>query len=299
MGRYLEEKLCNYCSTVSDTEETRIENTKSMITDSIKSSAEFDGLEYEIFIQGSYANNTNVKADSDIDVCVMLKSTFHAKYPDGITAENYGFVDATMNYDDYKGRIVRALNKKFGTDISVGNKSVKIKSNSYRVNADVVAAFQYRNYNILNSTNKYNFIEGTSFFSSNGNSVINYPKKHIDNGISKNKTTNGMYKKLVKIFKNVKNNMCDDKIIDSGTISSFLIESLIWQLPNEEIISHDTWDKTVKGSIYYLWNEFEKKRCDSWTEPSKYIYLFNSDRKWTQEHAKDFLLKMWNYMEYK
>ncbi|MDR2425947.1 MAG: hypothetical protein LBD46_01995 [Endomicrobium sp.] len=63
MSKYSEETLSSYCSAVSDAEETRIENAKSMIKSAINDSAELQGLDYEIFIQGSYANNTNIKAD--------------------------------------------------------------------------------------------------------------------------------------------------------------------------------------------------------------------------------------------
>jgi predicted nucleotidyltransferase len=141
MGTYSEEQLSNYCATVSDTEEERIKNAKEMIKSAINDSAEFNALDYEIFEQGSYANNTNIRVDSDIDICVMLESTFYSAYPDGLTYRDYGFLVGTMTFDDYKGRIFRALNKKFGNDIKIGNKSIKIKSNSYRVNADVVVAF--------------------------------------------------------------------------------------------------------------------------------------------------------------
>lgn len=205
MAKYSEETLSNYCSAVSDTEEKRIENAKTMIKSTINDGYELQGFDYEIFTQGSYENNTNIKADSDIDICVMLKGIFYGNYPYGLTGKDYGFPDSTMKYDDYKQRVSRALIKKFGTDINVGNKSIKIKSNSYRyrVNVDVVIAFQYRDYDkvhrMLNNRNLHQFIEGIKFFASDGNIVINYPKQHIENGISKDKNTSGLYKKLVRI----------------------------------------------------------------------------------------------------
>jgi predicted nucleotidyltransferase len=299
MGKYSEETLSNYCSTVSDTEKTRIENAKSMIKSAINDCSELNGLDYEIFEQGSYANNTNIRIESDIDICVMLKSTFYSEYPDGITDKDYGFTTGTIIYDEYRRRIISALYQKFGNDITIDNKSIKIKSNSYRVNADVVIAFQYRNYRLLDSKNPYNFIEGIKFFSTKGNEVINYPKRHIENSISKNKLTSWQYKKLVKIFKNIKSNMIDEKIINSDTVSSFLIEALIYKIPNDKIITLGSWDNRVRNAIYYLWNEFDKNQCNLWLEQSECIYLFHNDRKWTQEGTKDFLLKMWQHMEYK
>jgi predicted nucleotidyltransferase len=294
MGIYSEEILTKYCSVVSDTEAKKIENAKSMIKDAINDSNEFSGLDYEIFEQGSYANNTNVKFDSDIDVCVMLKSAFYGKYPDGFTYE------VGITYDDYKRRAVRALNKKFGdVDMQIGNKSIKIKSNSYRVNADVVIALQYRDYKSVNSKNPDTYTEGIMFISGSNDIVINYPKQHILNGISKNKITNLDYKKLVRIFKTIKNNMEEKWLIDAKKISSFLVESLVWNVPNGIITNNDSLLETVKVAIKYLHNEIKNNKCSEWREVSECLYLFRGKRKWTQQDAQDFLLKMWRHMEYK
>ncbi|MCA6072169.1 MAG: nucleotidyltransferase [Endomicrobium sp.] len=299
MGIYSEEILTKYCSVVSDTEAKKIENAKSMIKDAVNDSNEFSGLDYEIFEQGSYANNTNVKFDSDIDVCVMLKSTFYGEYPDGLTYKDYKF-EVGITYDDYKRRAVRALNKKFGdVNMQIGNKSIKIKSNSYRVNADVVIAFQYRDYKSVNSKNPDIYTEGTKFISGSNDSVINYPKQHIFNGKSKDEITNLGYKKLVKIFKKIKNNMEEKGLIDAKKISSFLVESLVWNVPNGIITNNDSWLETVKVAIKYLHNEIKNNKCSEWREVSECLYLFRGKRKWTQQDAQDFLLKMWRHMEYK
>jgi hypothetical protein len=294
MGKYSEETLCNYCSAVSDTEQTRIENAKSMIKSAINDSSELQRLEYEIFEQGSYANNTNIKADSDIDICIMLTSAIFCGYPDGKTDSDYGYTSGTITYDDYKQRVIRALNKKFGNDVTIVNKSVKIRSNSYRVNADVVIAFQYRDYKRLNSSRKNIYTEGIKFIARNNDIIINYPKEHIKNGISKNKLTDLKYKKLVRIFKTIKGDITND-----DKISSFLIEALIWNTPNRIFNYTNYWSEITKEAVRWLYWEINNNKCGNWREVSECLYLFDSNRKWTQEHAKDFLLKMWHHMEYK
>jgi predicted nucleotidyltransferase len=296
---YSEEDLNYYWSAVSDTEEEKIEHAKSMIRDAINNSAEFSGLDYEIFEQGSYANKTNIRLDSDIDICVMLKSTFYAEYPDELTREYCGFPAGTINFNDYKQRVVNALNEKFETDTKIGNKSIKITSNSYRVKADVVVAFQYRDYKISNSRDADDYTEGIGFISNTNGMVINYPKEHIENGITKNKETGLMYKKLVKIFKNIKSNMEDKRLIGDEKISSFLIESLIWNVPNDIIMNRYGWLEVVKKTIKYLYKKIQDNECSEWGEVSECLYLFRENRKWTCEDVKDFLLKMWNHMGYK
>ena len=39
--------------------------------------APYNGKAYDIFLQGSYGNDTNIYADSDVDVVVRLSSTYY------------------------------------------------------------------------------------------------------------------------------------------------------------------------------------------------------------------------------
>ncbi|BFK23792.1 nucleotidyltransferase [Massilimicrobiota timonensis] len=299
MANFSEETLKSWYKPASETEDTKINNVINMIKKAIQSSDEFDSLKYEIFVQGSYGNNTNVRVNSDVDVNVMLTSTFFTCYPEGKNDADYSFSEGTISYSDYKERVIRALKKKFGADsISLGNKSVKISSNSYRVNADCVISMQYRNYNVINSTNPNNYVEGIKYFANDGKTVINYPKEHIENGNSKNVATNHQYKKLVRIFKRVRNKMSEEGLIEKDKITSFLVECLVWNIPNTTITKYSTWNETVKQAIIYLYHAIKDNKCSEWGEVSDWLYLFHSSRKWTKDDAQDFLLKMWIYMGY-
>ena len=299
MANFNEETLTSWYKPASDSEDSRINNAINMIKNAIQSSSEFDSLTYEIFVQGSYGNNTNVRLNSDVDVNIMLTSTFYTCYPDGKSDTDYSFSEGSISYTDYKERVLRALKNKFGEDsIIEGNKSIKISSNSYRVNADCVISMQYRNYKAINSANPNNYVEGIKYFAKNGDIVINYPKEHIKHGNSKNIATNHEYKKLVRIFKRVRNKMSDDGLIEKDKITSFLVECLVWNIPNTTITKYSTWNETVKQAIIYLYNAIKDDECSEWGEVSEWLYLFHSRRKWTKSDAQDFLLKMWGYMGY-
>ena len=145
--KYSEETLKNWKNPASDTEEQRISNTINMIKSAIASCSDLDDLTIEVFVQGSYANNTNVRTNSDVDVCVMLTSSFYTEYPEGKSREDYGFTEGSISFAEYKKRIKKAIIDKFGSDaVTVGNKSLKIRSNSYHVNADVVVAIMLKDY---------------------------------------------------------------------------------------------------------------------------------------------------------
>lgn len=44
-------------------------------------------------MQGSYANNTNVRTQSDVDIAVVEEDTFRTQYRSGVSDSNYGFVN--------------------------------------------------------------------------------------------------------------------------------------------------------------------------------------------------------------
>ena len=123
--KYTEDTLQFWTSPLSNTEEQRVENTVSMIKNAVTGYDELSDFTMEIFAQGSYANNTNVRQNSDVDICIMLTSTFFGNYIDDKTAADYGFIDGSISYVDYKSLIIEALKAKFGNNaISIGNKCI-------------------------------------------------------------------------------------------------------------------------------------------------------------------------------
>ena len=269
-----------------------------MINDAIQSKEELADINYEIFVQGSYANNTNVRQNSDIDVCVMLTTSFYTNYEEGMSSSDFGYTDGGMSFQEFREFVIDALRKKFGYDsVSPQNKCIDIDANSYHVNADVVPALQYRDYKIIHSRDKDKYVEGIKFRSQDGKWVINYPKDHIGNGRKKNNDTNYRYKKLVRIMKHIRNEMVSTDKVNGDVITSFLVECLAWNVPNSYITKHDTWNETLQDSIAYLWNAIDDGNVNEWGEVSERLYLFKG-HKWTLQDAKDFLGKMYNYLEY-
>jgi len=297
--KYSEATLSAWTSPLSQTEEQRAENTVRMIKDAVTAYDKLSDCTMRIFVQGSYANNTNVRQNSDVDLCVMLTSTFFCNYVEGKTDADYGYTSGSITYLDYKSYIIEALKCKFGNDaVSVGNKSIKIESNSYHVNADVIPAFQYRDYKIISSIDPTKYVEGICYFAADSTKVINYPYDHINNGKQKNNSTNYEYKKLVRIMKHIRNDMVDDGNAIGDTITSFLIECLIWNVPNDTIMGSNTWARTVQTAIAYLWKSINDENHQNWGEVSERLYLFHPGRKWTAAGTKDFLSDMYHYIEF-
>jgi hypothetical protein len=295
MAKFTEDILNNWRYPASETEETKLANAERMIREAIVNSDELKSKSTEIFGQGSYANDTNVKINSDIDINVCLSDTIFAQIPEGKKQEDFGYSDSDYTFSEYKDAVERALVKKFSREEVVRNdKCITVLANTYRVEADVVPTFKYNRHD----DNGEKAI-GTKFITDEGYPVINYPIQHIENGIIKNSQTQKRFKRLTRIFKRLRYKMIEDKIPVSENITSFLIECLVWNVPNKVFNNSDTWSERLRQSIIFLYsNTKEEKDCNEWGEVSELLYLFHSGRKWSREDVNTFLLQTWKYIEF-
>lgn len=300
MSRFSEQTLRSWERPASENEEQRISNAIRMIKEAINSSELLRSRRnnIEVFIQGSYANNTNVRANSDVDVCVMLKKPFYSNYPIGYDRENYGFTKGNYSFTDFRRELLIALRGKF-SDVKAGNKSLRISSNSYRVEADAIPSFQYRNYRHKNSFDPDVFVEGIRFNSTSDVKVINYPKQHIENGKQKNRVTQRRYKRLVRVVKRIRHQMIKENQPVDNAISSFLIECLIWNLPNEIIVIDCPTERLRRTIIYLHKATLNESGCRNWKEVSNILPLFDNTRKWNISKANLFLKQMWQFLEFR
>ncbi len=92
--------------------------------------------------------------------------------------------------------------------------------------------------------------------------------------------------------------MVDDKRTNGEKITSFLVECLVWNIPNTTIVGYDSWTETVKQAIIFLYNTIKDGKHEKWTEVSKMLYLFHNERKWTYQDAQQWLYDAWNYLGY-
>lgn len=139
----------------------------------------------KVFAQGSYANRTNVRADSDVDVCIVCHESKFSGLNDGITLKELGSSPATYKYSSFRNDVACALNDYFGrTAVKQCNKHFDINETSYRVQADVVPCFNYRRYYRRNDNSIYDFL-GTAFITLKGDMIVNWPTYNYENGVQK------------------------------------------------------------------------------------------------------------------
>jgi hypothetical protein len=186
----------------------------------------------KLFVQGSYANNTNVRKESDVDIAVIEESIFRTEYRSGITDEDYKINITSRTPNEFKDEVQRALEVKFGNDVERGDKSVKVHGNSYRKDADTVPCLRNRDYRNDYNFDSSNYIGGIAIYPDSGGVLINYPEQHIYNGRQKNKATSGYFKKMVRIMKKMRYLMQDHDYLSANNVSSFMLESMLWNVPD-------------------------------------------------------------------
>jgi|ERR1700687_64085 len=238
----------------------------------------------------SRALGNQLKTESDVDICVFCDETFFFDLPEGIQAAKFDIsTPATYAYSQYKNDVGTALTDYFGKNgVTRGKKAFDIHENTYRVDADAVPCFEYRYY-WKDST----YREGTAFDPDQGTRIKNYPGQNYANGVQKNTETGGRFKDLVRILKRLKYKMEDDDIAAASPAPSFLIECLVWNVPNEGF-GHDTYTADVCWVLAHLFNntrEFEQ--CKEWGELNECKYLFRSSRPWTLTEAHAFTSVAW------
>jgi hypothetical protein len=296
MAKYSEEQLTRWTKPPSDSEQTKLENSERMVRDAINSDEKLKDKSTETFGQGSYANNTNVRLNSDIDINVRYTGGFYFDLPPDKTREDYGLNNPSCySYSEFKDDVENALVNKFGrSDVKRKNKCLTIKGNNYRIETDVVPTWNYRRYR-TNGT----YVLGAKFKADSGTWVVNYPKQHIENGINKNSDTSRRFKRLTRLHRKLRYKMIDDGENVSDSITSFLLECLVWNVPNRIMNDYETWTDRLKESIIYIHDKTkEESTCKEWGEVSELLYLFYGSRKWSYQDANSYMILLWNHLEF-
>ena len=290
----IENILSRWAKPPSDTENQKCIRVYNRISEIIRINSLLSGKNIKVFRQGSYANRTNVKQDSDVDIVVCLSD---AIFTEGLTEEDklkMGMSAARYGYPQFKIDIEKILRAEFGNSVIRNNKCLYVKGTQYRVSADVVPCLEHRRYN--NSKESYD--SGIEFITENGEHIVNWPQQHYDNGVKKNRETNQAYKSTVRILKNAKNDMVDKGIIYDDAMPSFLLECLIWNVPNEQF-KHTTWRAITRAVLATAFNDTLKKEdCWNYAEVSDLKWLFRGQTKWTHQTVNVFLGRVWEHLGY-
>jgi len=267
---------------------TLAKQTHESVRHAIYTSEWPQGVTYDIHLQGSYKNDTNIRGDSDVDVVVELTSAFYSNLTDD-EKRSLGLTQATYRCPEFMGDVLDRLTKYYGaTQIRRGNKCINLAPTTGRLTADIVVCAQYRWYSNLTVA-----AEGITLWThGNDKQIISYPSIHTDKCVEKNGATGGWFKRSVRMFKNARSYLVDQGVIDEKVAPSYLLECLIYGVPNNNFRGN------LQNTYCDIVNWLLEADYGSFIFPSLSQSLFGtSDNQWSVDKAKRLLnqlVKLWN-----
>ncbi|MGY1520364.1 nucleotidyltransferase domain-containing protein [Luteimonas sp. A482] len=283
MSAYWNERFSSWAQPPSATEAQKIQNSINAVQAALRADNTLS-QRTKVFVQGSYRNRVNVRQESDVDIGVLYTGNlFGPVYPPGMSGSDFNVIDVSYGYSHFKNDLESALVSHFGRSAVLrGDKAFDVHENTYRVDADVVPLMEHRRF-YDNGT----YICGTELRPDSGGRIFNWPEKlystpewpeqHYENGNAKNNQTRRAYRAVVRVVKKLRHIMNEGNVAEADPIKGFLIECMVWNVPNEHF-AHETWFEDVRSVLNYLSsNTYSMSACEDWTEVSGYKWLFRGD----------------------
>lgn len=256
---------------------------------------------FNVFLQGSYGNNTNIYAESDVDIIIQLNDCFREDLTDlredEKTAYKSTFREATYTHVDFKRDVLSTLIKQYGSAVMAGDKAIAIDASGSRRKADVIVAIQFRRYIKFRSSNDSSYIEGICFWNGRGEMIVNYPRQHSANLTAKHQASSERLKPMVRVFKNMRSRMIDNGLIEPGIAPSYYLECLLYNVPNE--VFKSTYQKCVVNILnwYYQYNQNANNAHLICANEQYPLLRDNSNTCWTKRNCDAFVnaaVELWN-----
>lgn len=258
----------------------------------------YAGKDYQVFLQGSYGNDTNIWAESDVDIVIVLNDCWRSDLT-GLTedqkaAYKQSFVDAPYADVQFKRDVLQVLTDKYGSDVKGGDKAIAIAANANRRKADVIVAIQFRRYYKFNNKSDQSYTEGICFWNKSGDLIANYPKQHSANLTVKHQATDSWLKPMIRVLKNLRGRLVDDGLIEAGVAPSYYLEGLLYNVPADKFITchEDCFVNAIN------WIRGEAKKSDLVCANEQYYLLRDGFHTcWPAANAEKFLeaaVKLWN-----
>lgn len=267
-------------------------NTHTYVRNALDAHTWPQGMKYEVYLQGSYANSTNIRGESDVDVVAQCTSVFYSNLEEN-EKRQLGLGVGSHNFADFRREVIAALNnyRDRSTVDPSGANAIEVipPANSNRLKADVIACVFYKEYQALKV-----IAEGLTFWNQhNQQQIVNYPKLHIRNGEQKNANgrTNGWYKPSVRMFKNARRQIAGDNNELRKRFPSYFVECLFYNVPDTNY--GYSYQRTYTQCVNYLATALSDGTADKFTTQSGRHWLFGSNSvQWSQEKARDFVARL-------
>ena len=117
------------------------------IREALNAYKELSQFKYEVFLQGSYKNDTNLGGDSDVDVVVRLSSKLTPRVAD-LTGqrlqEDASHKVAYQRWESFRDHALKAMRSRFGNAAKSGRKTLKVPKGKLPADADLVVTLGFK-----------------------------------------------------------------------------------------------------------------------------------------------------------
>jgi hypothetical protein len=262
------------------------------------SSATYAGKTYSVFLQGSYGNDTNIYAESDVDIVIKLDDCWQSDLS-GLTQDekdkyDKSYVNATYTHVDFKRDVLKVLTDQYGSDVKRGDKAIAIAASGNRRKADVIAAVQFRRYYKFNGVYDQSYDEGICFFNAAGERIDNYPKQHSANLTRKHQDSGKWLKPMVRVLKNLRSKLVDEGALKNGIAPSYYLEGLLYNVPIDKFTT--SYQDCFINAVNWIQTEADKSKLVCANE-QYYLLWDNTHTSWPKANCEAFLnaaIKLWN-----
>lgn len=255
------------------------------------------GRSKTVFLQGSYGNDTNIYAESDVDIVLLCDEVFFYKLeefsPDQQAAFRSSTPPAQYSYSQFKQDALNTLVRAYGNSVVSGNKAIRVPAEGVRRKADVVAAFEFRRYYSFGSGGNHGYHSGICFVDSAGQQIENFPRHHSENVTAKHQRTSNQFKPMVRMMKNLRGALIERGMLADGDAPSYFIEGLLYNVPD----AHFSGSRSASFTACMSWLGNADK--DALLCANERFYLLNefSPVTWRREKCDKFLgacSRLWN-----
>ena len=298
-GTDRETLLSRWIKPSSDDEQEQQDRARRMVTDAVKAHAPLKTARLKVYAKGSYANNTNVRRDSDVDIVVECQA---CSYYDYLSGQEPATPPGTPYQGEWtpsklRSEVTTALNDAFGpagVDASGKIALVVAAVPGSRPSIDVIPSFEYFRYDDPQRNTSH---KGSCVWPKTGSrKIVNWPDQQLANGRAKNQRTGQRYKNFVRALKNAENVLAKADIIEAKP--SYLMECLVWNVADSTLKS-GTLDSGFRSTLVELWQGLKDDGgYAEWAEPNDLKYLFRSSQKWSLSDARKVVLKTWQFLDY-
>lgn len=258
----------------------------------IREQFEMSSFNYDIYLQGSYKNSTNIANSGDVDIVIELTSMFY--YDTNLLTEaqaqkrkNEGG-SSKYSFAEFKNAVLVALVKEFGnTIVKRDNKCLRFRGHKNYCDADIIPCCTYKQYLFYESYSNSRANEGIEFQADSGEWIVNFPHQHFVSLNKKSESTSGNFKESVRMFKNLREQLIENGKISAGCAKSYFIENMLYNVPDNYFVGNFT--DRFKAIFRKLATDYNNNSIDNYKCANGIDNLF-SDKTWRKDLCKEYLL---------